>query len=227
MKILIVEDDKKIASFLKKGLEEEYFTIDITHNGDEALYLAEIGDYDIIILDIMIEGSNGYEVCKSIKNKKILTPIIMLSAKSAIEEKVTFLNLGADDYITKPFSFEELLARIHVQLRKKDQLGNMLKIADLELDATTKSVKRDAKKIALSAKEYAILEYLMRNKNQILSEKMILNSISTLESETKSNIVNVYIYRLRSKIDKNYPLKLIKTYKHQGYRISEKDSEKY
>lgn len=223
MKILIVEDDKKIASFLKKGLEEEYFSIDITQNGDEALYLAEVSSYDIIILDIMIHGSDGYEVCKKIRDAKVTTPIIMLSAKNTIFDKVTFLNLGADDYITKPFDFDELLARIKVQLRKKEQSDNILKIADLELNTTTKTLLRAAQEIELTAKEYAILEYLLRNKDRIVSEDMLLESISNFDNATQSNIINVYIYKLRKKIDKNHTLKLIKTYKNQGYKISEKD----
>lgn len=223
MKILIVEDDKKIASFLKKGLEEEYFSIDVTQNGDEALYLAGVNSYDIVILDIMIYGSDGYEVCKKIRDAKVTTPIIMLSAKNTIFDKVTFLNLGADDYITKPFDFDELLARIKVQLRKKEQSDNILKIADLELNTTTKTLLRAAQEIELTAKEYAILEYLLRNKERIVSEDMLLESISNLDNTTQSNVVNVYIYRLRKKIDKNHALKLIKTYKNQGYKISEKD----
>ncbi len=223
MKILIVEDDKKIASFLKKGLEEEYFSIDITDNGDEAFYLAEVNSYDIVILDIMIHGSDGYEVCKKIRDAKITTPIIMLSAKNTIFDKVTFLNLGADDYITKPFDFDELLARIKVQLRKKEQSDNILKIADLELNTTTKTLFRAMQEIELTAKEYAILEYLLRNRERIVSEDMLLESISNLDNTTQSNVVNVYIYRLRKKIDKNHALKLIKTYKNQGYKISEKD----
>ena len=224
MKILIVEDDKKIASLLKKGLEEEYFSIDTTDNGEEAIYLAKIIGYDIILLDIMIHGSDGYTVCKKIRSLKITTPIIMLSAKNAIFDKVTFLNLGADDYITKPFDFDELLARIKVQLRKKEQSDNILKIADLELNTTTKMLFRAAQEIELTAKEYAILEYLMRNKERVVGESEILNSISNLDNATQSNVVNVYIYRLRKKIDKNHTLKLIKTYKHQGYKISEKKS---
>ncbi len=223
MKILIVEDDKKIASFLKKGLEEEYFSIDVTQNGDEAFYLANVNSYDIVILDIMIHGSDGYEVCKKIRDAKITTPIIMLSAKNTIFDKVTFLNLGADDYITKPFDFDELLARIKVQLRKKEQSDNILKIADLELNTTTKTLFRATQEIELTAKEYAILEYLLRNKERIVSEDMLLESISNLDNTTQSNVVNVYIYRLRKKIDKNHVLKLIKTYKNQGYKISEKD----
>lgn len=221
MKILVIEDDKKIASVLKRGLEEECFSVDIVDNGDEALYLVKTMNYDIIILDIMIHGINGYDVCKKIRTLKIPTPIIMLSAKSAIGDKVAFLNLGADDYITKPFSFEELLARINVQLRKKEQLDNILQIGDLELNATTKTVKRGSTEITVTAKEYAILEYLLRNKNQIISEEMILNSISDLDNSANSNIVSVYIYRLRKKIDANHTLKLIKTYKNQGYKISD------
>lgn len=223
MKILIVEDDRKIASFLKKGLEEEYFSIDVTQNGDEALYLAGVNSYDIVILDIMIHGSDGYEVCKKIRDAKVTTPIIMLSAKNTIFDKVTFLNLGADDYITKPFDFDELLARIKVQLRKKEQSDNILKIADLELNTTTKTLFRAMQEIELTAKEYAILEYLLRNKDRIISEDMLLESISNIDNTTQSNVVNVYIYRLRKKIDKNHTLKLIKTYKNQGYKISEKD----
>jgi DNA-binding response OmpR family regulator len=208
---------------LKKGLEEEYFSIDITQNGDEALYLAEVSSYDIIILDIMIPGSDGYEVCKKIRDAKVTTPIIMLSAKNTIFNKVTFLNLGADDYITKPFDFDELLARIKVQLRKKEQSDNILKIADLELNTTTKTLLRAAQEIELTAKEYAILEYLLRNKERIVNETLLSDSISNLDNMTQSNVINVYIYRLRKKIDKNHTQKLIKTYKNQGYKISEKD----
>ena len=223
MKILIVEDDKKIASLLKKALTEEYFSVDVVDNGDEAIYHAQTINYDIILLDIMIYGSDGFVVCKKIRSLKITTPIIMLSAKNAIQDKVVFLNLGADDYITKPFNFDELLARINVQLRKKEQTDNILQIADLVLNATTKTVYRGSIEIIVTAKEYAILEYLLRNKNQIVSEEMILNSISDLDNSANSNVVSVYIYRLRKKIDANHTLKLIKTYKNQGYKISDKD----
>lgn len=223
MKILVVEDDPKIGSFLKKGLTEEFFSVDLSVNGDEAFYLATVNNYDLIILDIMIHGSDGYEVCKKLRNYKIKTPIIMLSAKSAIEEKVMFLNLGANDYITKPFSFDELLARVKVQLRKKDQIDNILTLADLELNATTKVVQRGGITVNLTAKEYSILEYLMRNKNSIVNEQTLKDSIFSFDDIINSNILNVYIYRLRTKIDKNYDLKLIKTYRNQGFRISEEN----
>lgn len=221
MKILLIEDDLKITAFLKKGLEEEYFCVDSTTHGDEGLYLAQINHYDVIILDIMIHGCDGYEVCQSLRAQKNTTPIIMLSAKSAIDDKVTFLNLGADDYLTKPFSFEELLARIRVQLRKKEQKDNTLQIADLVLNATTKKVTRGDKIIALTAKEYAILEYLMRNKNAIIDEQTLMESTLEFDSSTSSNVLNVFIYRLRTKIDKNFEPKLIKTYRNLGYKISD------
>ncbi len=221
MKILIVEDDPKIASFLKKGLMEEYFIVDITENGDEAIYLATLHQYDLIILDLMIFGSDGYEVCRKLRGEKIQTPIIVLSAKSAIDDKVSLLNLGADDYLTKPFSFDELLARIRVHLRKKEQKDNILTLADLQLNLTTKMVKRGENLIKLTAKEYAILEYLLRNKGCIIDEASLQNSIAGFDEITTSNTINVYIYRLRTKIDKEYEPKLIKTYRNQGFKISD------
>lgn len=223
MKFLLVEDDIKIASFLKKGLEEEYYYVDVSHDGEEAIYLASVNEYDLIILDIMLPSKDGYEVCKHLRANKISTPIIMLSAKSAIEDKVAFLNLGADDYLTKPFSFDELIARIKVQLRKKNQIDNILKVADLELNLTTKVVTRAGNKINLTAKEYGILEYLMRNQNIIVSEDTLKNSTQTLNDEANSNVLNVYIYRLRTKIDKNYDLKIIKTYRNLGFKVSDEN----
>ncbi|MDY0326758.1 MAG: response regulator transcription factor [Arcobacteraceae bacterium] len=223
MKFLLVEDDIKIASFLKKGLEEEYYYVDVSHDGGEGIYLASVNEYDLIILDIMLPSKDGYVICKHLRANKISTPIIMLSAKSAIEDKVAFLNLGADDYLTKPFSFDELLARIKVQLRKKNQIDNILKVADLELNLTTKTVNRAGDKINLTAKEYGIFEYLMRNQNVIISEETLKNSIQTLNDEANSNVLNVYIYRLRNKIDKNYDLKIIKTYRNLGFKVSDEN----
>jgi len=222
VKILVVEDDPKIASFLKKGLEEEFFCVDCIDNGEEALYLAQVCVYDAIVLDIMLHGMDGDEVCKRIRHSKITTPIIMLSAKSAIEDKVTLLNSGADDYLTKPFSFEELLARIRVQLRKKEQADSILRIADLELNITTKRVKRGDNAITLTSKEYALLEYLMRHHDALVEENTLLETLFSFEKTVNSNILNVYMYRLRSKIDKQYERKLIKTYRNQGFMLSEK-----
>jgi DNA-binding response OmpR family regulator len=221
MKVLIVEDDVKISAFLKKGLEEEYFCVDICDNGDDAIYLAGLGAYDVIILDIMIRGLQGDQVCSKLREQKIAIPIIMLSAKSTISDKVSLLNSGADDYLTKPFSFDELLARIHVQLRKHDQKEQLFRVSDLELNPLTKTVSRANEFISLTAKEYVLLEYLMRHKNAIVEERILEEQLFSMEQSIQSNILNVYMYRLRTKIDKNFELKLIKTHRNQGYSISD------
>ncbi len=221
MKVLIVEDDPKIAAFLKKGLEEEYFCVDLCDNGEDAIYLAGINAYDVIILDIMIKGLQGDQVCQKLREQKNTMPIIMLSAKSTISDKVSLLNLGADDYLTKPFSFDELLARIHVQLRKHDHKEPLLNVGDLILNPLTKAVTRGDETITLTAKEYVLLEYLMRHKNAIIEEHVLEEQIFSMEQSIQSNILNVYMYRLRTKIDKNFEFKLIKTYRNQGYTISD------
>lgn len=221
MKILVVEDDAKIASFLKKGLEEEYFCVDQCDNGEDAIYLAQMGAYDVIILDIMLRGAQGDQVCQKLREQKLATPIIMLSAKSTISDKVSLLNVGADDYLTKPFSFEELLARIHVQLRKHNAKESVLKVADLELNLLSKTVTRAQEHIVLTAKEYALLEYLMRHKGSIIEERVLEEQLFSSDQSINSNIINVYMYRLRTKIDKNFELKLIKTHRNLGYSIHE------
>jgi len=221
MKILIIEDDQKIVNFLKKGLEEESYIIDYSLNGDEGIYLATVNVYDLILLDIMLPLKNGVEVCTTLRSSDIQTPIIMLTAKDSIEDKIKGLDIGANDYMAKPFSFSELLARIRVQLRTKNTYTTTLKIADLELDLLTKSAKRANQNITLTAKEFLILEFLIRNKNKILSETIISSSLSNIDDESMSNVVNVYIYRLRNKIDKNYEQKLIKTIRGLGFKISD------
>lgn len=221
MKILIIEDDQKIINFLKKGLEEEAYTVDYSLNGDEGLYLANVNDYDIILLDIMLPVKDGIEVCRELRLNNITTPIIMLTAKDSIEDKILGLDIGANDYLSKPFSFAELLARIRVQLRTNNLNQTKLKVDDLELDLLTKTAKRADDNINLTAKEFAILELLLKNKNRVLSESIISDSLNNLDVENISNIVNVYIYRLRNKIDKPYEKKLIKTVRGLGFRIDE------
>lgn len=221
MKILIIEDDQKIINFLKKGLEEESYIIDYSLNGEEGIYLASVNDYDLILLDVMLPIKDGTEVCKILRESDIKTPIIMLTAKDSIEDKIKGLDTGANDYISKPFAFSELLARIRVQLRSQNTFSTTLKIADLELDLLTKSAKRGNQDISLTAKEFSILEYLIKNKNKVLSETIISTSLSNIDDESMSNIVNVYIYRLRNKIDKPYEKKLIKTIRGLGYKISD------
>lgn len=222
MKILIVEDDIKIVNFLKKGLEEEAYSVDFSLDGDEGFYLASINEYDVILLDIMLPIKDGIEVCKSLRAQNINTPIIMLTAKNSTEDTIKGLDIGANDYLAKPFSFNELLARIRVQLRvKSENQTTVLKIDDLQLDLLTKTAQRANQKIELTAKEFSLLEYLVRNKNKVLSESVILSSLSNMEDSNISNIINVYIYRLRNKIDKPFEKKLIKTVRGMGFKISE------
>ena len=221
MKILIIEDDIKIINFLKKGLEEECYIVDYSTNGDEGLYLASVNDYDLILLDIMLPIKDGMEVCKALRNANNQTPIIMLTAKDSIEDKIKGLDIGANDYLAKPFSFTELLARIRVQLRTNNSNQTKISIADLELDLLNKTANRASKNIVLTAKEFTLLEYLIKNKDRVLSETTINSALSSFEDSNMSNIVNVYIYRLRNKIDKNFDKKLIKTVRGIGIKISD------
>lgn len=223
MRILVVEDDIKIATFIKKGLQEESYSVDITHHGDEAIYLAQVNAYDIILLDIMLPGTDGMDVCKSLRSKGVSVPIIMLTARNRLENKIDGLDSGADDYLTKPFAFEELLARIRAQLRNKSQVLSIITIGDLTIDTTRREVKRAEKRINLTVKEYALLELLARNKKKLLTETIIKDNLSDMAQETMSNIINVYIYRLRNKIDKDNDIKLIHTVRGAGYMLSDED----
>ncbi len=222
MKILIIEDDEKIINFLKKGLEEESYIVDYSLNGDEGIYLATLNNYDLILLDIMIPVKDGIEVCRTLRASNIQTPIIMLTARDSIEDKIRGLDIGANDYLAKPFSFSELLARIRVQLRTKNSLSTTISIGDLKLNLLTKTATRAGDTITLTAKEFTILEFLIKNKNNVLSETIISSSLSNIDDDLNmSNIVNVYIYRLRNKIDKPYEKKLIKTVRGLGFKISD------
>jgi DNA-binding response OmpR family regulator len=222
MRILIVEDDKKVGGFLKKGLQEEKYAVDVCRNGTDALYMAQLNPYDVIILDIMLPGMDGFTVCREMRQKDILTPILMLTAKDETEDKVTGLVEGADDYLTKPFSFDELLARIHALLRRsQDYKTKELKAGDLEMDPLRRKVTRSGEKIDLTGKEYALLEYLLRNRGRTVTPSMILEHVWDMDYMGSSNIVNVYINHLRNKIDKEYDVKLIQTVRGHGFRIDE------
>ncbi len=222
MRILVVEDDKKVGGFLKKGLQEEQYAVDVCRNGTEALYMAQLNPYDVIILDIMLPGMDGFAVCREMRQKAILTPILMLTAKDEIEDKVTGLSEGADDYLTKPFSFDELLARIRALLRRsQDYKTKELKVGDLELDPLRRMVTRSGKKIDLTGREYALLEYLLRNRGRTVTPSMILQHVWDMDYVGSSNIVNVYINHLRNKIDKGFDVKLIQTVRGHGFRIDE------
>lgn len=222
MRILLVEDERKIASFIERGLKEEHYIVDIAGSGDKALFLAEINTYDLIILDIMLPGKDGISVCRDLREKNVVAPILILTAKDTVRDKVIGLNSGADDYLTKPFAFEELLARVHALLRRKntDKL-NVLKIADLELNLLSHKVKRAGKEIELTSKEYALLEYLLVNANQIVTRTMISEHVWNEDFDSFTNVIDVYINYLRNKIDKCFKKQLIYTIRGTGYILKD------
>lgn len=218
MKILLVEDEKKIASFVKRGLKEEHYVVDVAHDGDRAVYLTDITAYDLIILDIMLPDKDGISLCKEFRAKKLDIPILMLTAKSGLRDKVTGLNAGADDYLAKPFAFEELLARVRALLRRKRiDKTTTLKIADLKLDQLTHKVKRAGKEIILPNKEYALLEYFMLNANQVVTRTMISEHVWHEDFDRYTNVIDVHVNFLRNKIDKGFKKQLIHTIRGAGY----------
>ncbi|PIR43194.1 DNA-binding response regulator [candidate division WWE3 bacterium CG10_big_fil_rev_8_21_14_0_10_32_10] len=222
MKILVVEDEHKIATSLKKGLEQENFAVDIAFDGEVGYDFAVSGEYDCIILDLMLPKMDGVEICKNLRKENINTPILMLTAKSELEDKIKGLNTGADDYITKPFAFEELLARIKAILRRPNKtIGNVLKCQDLEMDTVKYKVTRDNKEISLSKKEYEVLEYLLRNKGNIISKDLLIERVWDYEADILPNTVEQYITYLRNKIDKPFKNKpsLIHTVRGFGYKL--------
>ena len=222
MRILLVEDELKIANFIERGLKEEHYAVDVVYNGEEALNMADMNPYDLIILDLMLPDRDGLSVCKTLRNNKINTPILMLTAKSGIRDKVSGLDSGADDYLTKPFAFEELLARVRALLRRKTgEKVTLLKIADLELDQLTHKVKRAGKEIKMTSKEYALLEYLLLNANQIVTRTMISEHVWNEDFDSFTNITDVYINYLRNKIDKGSDKQLIHTIRGVGYIVKE------
>lgn len=222
MRILLVEDELKIANFIERGLKEEHYAVDVVYNGEEALNMADMNPYDLIILDLMLPDRDGLSVCRTLRNNKIDTPILMLTAKSGIRDKVSGLDSGADDYLTKPFAFEELLARVRALLRRKTgEKVTLLKIADLELDQLTHKVKRAGKEIKMTSKEYALLEYLLLNANQIVTRTMISEHVWNEDFDSFTNITDVYINYLRNKIDKGSDKQLIHTIRGVGYIVKE------
>jgi two-component system copper resistance phosphate regulon response regulator CusR len=224
MKILFVEDDKDIAHFVKKGLEENYLAVDTAYDGEEGVYLALHERYDLFILDIMLPKLDGIEILKSIRENGIDTPVIFLTAKDAEKDIVKGLNLGADDYMVKPFSINELLARVRAILRRdKAQWVSELKVADLIVDLKTHKVFRGGKRIDLTPKEYALLEYLVRNEGQILTRTMISESIWDYHFDSLTNVIDVHIYHLRNKIDKGFNPQLLHTIKGVGYVLEKRD----
>jgi DNA-binding response OmpR family regulator len=224
MRILVVEDEHRIANSIKKGLEQEAYAVDVSYDGEEGLDYASTEDYDLIILDRMLPKIDGVTVCKKLREQKNHTPILMLTAKGQVEDKVVGLDSGADDYMVKPFAFEELLARIRaLKRRPQGELSNVLQINDLILNTQTFQVKRGDKEIKLSQKEFSLLEYLMRSPNKTLTKDQIINHVWDYDSNILPNTVEAFIKQLRQKIDRSFPDKvsLIQTVRGFGYKISE------
>ncbi len=225
MRILIVEDEHKIATALKKGLTQENYAVDLAFDGQEGFDLAASEDYSVIILDLMLPVLDGVTVCKNLRKENIHTPILMLTAKGEVEDRVIGLNSGADDYLAKPFAFSELLARIKALTRRpKNTIGHKLSLADLTIDTNSYVVQRAGKNIALSRKEFALLEYLMLHPNTILNKDQIISHIWDYEADILPNTVEVYVGYLRKKIDAAFPRssKLIHTVRGFGYKMGVK-----
>ena len=224
MKILLVEDDNKVAHFIEKGLRENCFSVDTADNGEDGLYLATGENYDLIILDIMLPRLSGDKILSRLRESDNSTPVIFLTAKDSVGDIVNGLNLGADDYMVKPFSFHELLARINaIRRRGKEASLPILKIADLTLNQITREARREGAAIELTPKEYSLLEFFMRNAGQVLTRTMISEHVWNYDFDSMTNIIDVHINHLRSKIDKNFSPKLIHTIKGVGYVLKRKD----
>ena len=216
MKVLIIEDDEAILNMLKRGLEDEDFVVDTATNGEDGEYMAETNHYDVIILDWMLPNKEGIEVLKSIREKGILTPVLMLTAKDTTDNKIQGLNSGADDYLAKPFSFDELLARLNAIYRRSALKGtNKIVIGNIEIDFDSKIVRKDGKIVDLTAKEYELLEFLVANRGSVVSAEMIQEQLWNSEEFITSNVIQVIIYRLRNKLSKD----LIKSKRNLGYYI--------
>jgi two-component system, OmpR family, copper resistance phosphate regulon response regulator CusR len=227
MRILLVEDEHKLSEYVKQGLEESGYAVDAVYNGLDALDWAEAADYDLIVLDILLPEMDGLTVCRELRANRNQASILMLTARDRISDRVTGLDAGADDYLVKPFAIEEFLARVRAMARRTNEAPKspILTLADLILDPSAHSVKRAGKVIELPAKEFSILEYLLRNSGRVLTRTMIAEHVWNYDSYNQSNVVDVYIRNLRRKVDDPFEPKLIHTLRGVGYRLSIKENE--
>ena len=220
MRVLVVEDSRRLAGIIKRGLLEEGYAVDNAYDGEEAEYMAETTPFDVIILDIMLPKKDGLAVCRDLRAKNVNTPILMLTAKDSVEDKVGGLDSGADDYLVKPFAFSELLARLRALLRREVlPKTQKFQVGDLTLDPQSREVWRDGGRVELTAKEYAIIEYFMRRPNAVVTRTMLGESVWDYEFDGISNIIDVYVRRLRRKIDREGEASLIQTVRGAGYRL--------
>jgi len=220
MRILVVEDSRRLAGIVRRGLQEEGYAVDNAYDGEEAQYMAETTPFDLIVLDVMLPKKDGLTVCRELRAKKVNTLVLMLTAKDAVEDRVAGLDAGADDYLVKPFAFNEFLARVRALLRREGlPKSPVLQVGDLTMDVLTRDVRRGERAIELTAKEYAILEYFMRRPNVVVTRTMLGESVWDYEFDGLSNIIDVYVRRLRRKIDTNGQGSLIQTLRGAGYRL--------
>lgn len=221
MRILLVEDEPVAAEMLTKGLREQTYAVDWAADGEAAVYQAEVNDYDLIILDVMLPHKNGFEVCREVRGAGSSVPVLMLTARDAVEDRVAGLDTGADDYLTKPFDFHELLARVRALLRRGSALRpETLCVSDLKVDTRARRVSRAGREIALTAKEYALLEYLARRADEVVGRADIAEHVWDENFDPFSNLIEVYVQRLRRKIDDPFELKLIRTRRGEGYVLT-------
>lgn len=225
MRVLVVEDERKIAAYVKRGLEEAGYAVDAAYTGPEALDWAAVVDFDLIVLDILLPGMDGVAVCRALRRRGVRTPILMLTARDTVDDRVAGLDAGADDYLVKPFALRELLARLRALSRRSADAPKspVLRVADLALDTRTHRAERGGQTVDLTAKEHAVLEYLMRHPEQVLSRETIAEHVWSYDSFHESNIVDVYIRNLRRKLDDPFDDKLIQTVRGAGYRITARD----
>jgi two-component system, OmpR family, copper resistance phosphate regulon response regulator CusR len=222
MRILVVEDERKVASFLQQGLEEEGHAVEVAADGDAALDLLAGPAYDLLVLDLMLPKRDGFEVLKTLRGRRVQTPVLVLTARDGVPDRVAGLDLGADDYLIKPFAFEEFLARVRALLRRGgSQRAPVLKLADLTLDPATRTVTRAHRRITLTAREYALLEYFLRNVDRVLTRPMIAQHVWGLDFDSESNIIDVYVGYLRRKIDGEGERRLLHTVRGAGYMLSD------
>jgi DNA-binding response OmpR family regulator len=220
MRVLVVEDSRRLAGIIKRGLLEEGYAVDSAYDGEEAQYMAETTPFDLIVLDVMLPKKDGLAVCRDLRTKNVNTPILMLTAKDSVEDKVVGLDAGADDYVVKPFAFAELLARLRALLRREvSPKVQKYEVGDLTLDPQSREVSRDGRRIDLTSKEYAILEYFMRRPNAVVTRTMLGENVWDYEFDGLSNIIDVYVRRLRKKIDRDGEDSLIQTVRGAGYRL--------